>query len=76
MVQEKAGSCNTHPDVLAQVKATDKGNKRKISEQKEVDILLIKQKWQHNEGQFKVIKYIDNVREEKLTWAEIIFDGV
>jgi hypothetical protein len=25
---------------------------------------------------FKAIKYFDDVREEKLTWAEIIFDGV
>ncbi len=30
VVQEKAGSCNTHLDVLAQVKATNKGNKRKV----------------------------------------------
>jgi hypothetical protein len=71
VAQEKAGSCNTHPDVLAQVEATDKGNKRKISEKKEVNILSIKQKWQRNKGWFKAIKYFDNVKEEKLTWAEI-----
>ncbi len=76
VTQEKAGSCNTHPDVLAQVKATDEGNKRKISEKKEVNILLIKQKLQCNEGWFKAIKYFDDVREEKLTWAEIISDDV
>ncbi len=62
--------------MLAQVEATDKGNKRKISKKKEVDILLIKQKWQRDEGRFKAIKYIDNVREEKLTWVEIIFNDV
>jgi hypothetical protein len=73
---EKAGSRSTHPDVLAQVKETDKRNKRKISEKKEVDILSIKQKWQRSEGRFKAIKYFDDVREEKLTRAEIIFDGV
>jgi hypothetical protein len=28
------------------------------------------------EGRFKAIKYFDDVREEKLTWAEIIFDDV
>jgi hypothetical protein len=76
VAQEKAGSCNTHPDVLAQVEATDEGNKRKISKKKEVDILSIKQKWQCNEGRFKAIKYSDDVKEEKLTWAEIIFDDV
>jgi hypothetical protein len=32
VAREKAGSRNTHPDVLAQVKATNKGNKRKLSE--------------------------------------------
>ncbi len=50
VAQEKAGSRNTHPDVLAKVEATDKGNKRKMSEKKEVDILLIKQKWQPTKG--------------------------
>ncbi len=62
--------------MLAQVEATDEGNKRKISEKKEVDILSIKRKWQRDEGQFKAIKYFDDAREEKLTWAEIIFDDV
>jgi len=62
--------------VLAQVEATDEGNKRKISEKKEVDILSIKRKWKRDEGWFKAIKCFDDVREEKLTWAEIIFDDV
>ncbi len=75
MVQEKVGSCNTHPNVLAQVEVTDKENKWKLSETK-VDILSTKRTWQHKEGQFKAIKYFDDVKEEKLTWAEIIFDDV
>ncbi len=62
--------------MLAQVEARDEGNKRKISEKKEVDILSIKRKWQRDEERFKAIKYFDDVREEKLTWAEIIFDDV
>jgi hypothetical protein len=61
--------------VLAQVEITDKGNKRKLSETK-VDILLTKQKWQCKEGQFNTINYFDDVKEEKLTWAGIIFDDV
>ena len=44
MAREKASSRNTHPDVLAQVEATDEGNKRKLSENNEVDILSIKRK--------------------------------
>ncbi len=61
--------------MLAQVEITDKGNKRKLSETK-VDILLTKQKWQCKEGQFNTINYFDDVKEEKLTWAGIIFDDV
>jgi hypothetical protein len=76
VARENAGSRNTHPDVLAQVEATDEGNKRKISEKKEVDVLSIKQKWQLDKGRFKAINFFDDVREEKLTWAEIIFDDV
>jgi hypothetical protein len=30
VAREKAGSRNTHPDVFAQVEATNKGNKRKL----------------------------------------------
>ena len=77
MAREKASSCNTHPDVLAQVEATDEGNKRKISEKKEVDILSIKQKMQHEEGRIKALEYFEEFsKEEKLTWVEIIFDDV
>jgi hypothetical protein len=47
-----------------------------MSEKKDVDILSVKRKWQRDEGRFKAIKYFDNVKEEKLTWADIIFDEV
>jgi hypothetical protein len=50
-------------------------NKRKLSEKK-VDLLLTKQKWQRKEGGFKAIKYFEDVKEEKLTWSEIIFNNV
>ena len=39
--REKAASRKTHPKVLAQMEATNKGNKQKMSETK-VDILLTK----------------------------------
>ncbi len=32
LAQEKAITCNTNPDVLAQVDTMDKGNKQKLSE--------------------------------------------
>jgi hypothetical protein len=34
VAREKAGFCNTHPDVLAQVETTDEENTRKISEKR------------------------------------------
>jgi hypothetical protein len=73
--QEKAGSRNTHLDVLAQVEVTDKGNTWILSEKK-VDMLSTKQKWQREEGQFKPIKYFGDVKEEKLTWTNILSDDV
>ena len=73
--QEKATSRNTHPEVLAQLNATDEGNKRKMSEVK-VDILSAKQKWQHEEGRIRAMKYFSDVKKEKLTWAEILFNSV
>ena len=48
-VREKAASRKTHPKVLAQMEATNKGNKRKMSETK-VDILSTKRKCQREEG--------------------------
>ena len=64
LVQARAGSHNTHPAVLAQVDATDKGNKQKLTEKK-IAILLAKQKWQHKEGWFKASRYVDNIKEDK-----------
>ena len=42
LAREKATSRNTHPDVLAQVDATDTGNKRKCSEKK-ADVISTRQ---------------------------------
>ena len=77
MAREKASSRNTHPDVLAQVEATDEGNKRKLSENNEVDILSIKRKMQREEGRIKALENFEEFsKEEKLTWVEIIFNDV
>lgn len=73
LAREKADSRNTHPDVLAQVDATDKGNKRKLLVEK-VDILQMKRKRQREEGRFEAMQYFDKIEEEKLTWSRIIFD--
>jgi hypothetical protein len=74
-VQEKATSRNMHPNVLAQVEATDAGNKRILSEKK-ADLISTKRKWQRDEGRFQVLKYFDHSKVERLTRAAILFhDG-
>ena len=73
LAREKADSRNTHPDVLAQVDATDKGNKQKLLVEK-VDILQMKRKRQREEGRFEAMQYFDKIEEVKLTWSRIIFD--
>jgi hypothetical protein len=73
--REKATSRNMHPNVLAQVEATDAGNKRKFSE-KMADLLSSRQKWQRNEGRFQALEYFEHGKEERLTWAAVLFyDG-
>jgi len=74
LVWEKAGSWNTHPDVFAQVDAIDTGSKQKLSEIK-VEILSTKPKQQQEEGQFEAIRYFNNIKENKLTWSEALFNN-
>jgi hypothetical protein len=75
LAREKATSRNTHPDVLAQVDATDTGNKRKLSEKK-ADVISTRQKLQREVGRFQAIKYFADTKEQTLPWAEVLFyDG-
>jgi hypothetical protein len=71
--REKATSRNMHPNVLAQVDATDTGNKQKFMSDKKADVLSTRQKWQRDVGRFEVIKHFDHTKEETLTWAEVLF---
>jgi len=52
--REKTASRKTHPKVLAQMEATNEGNKRKMSESK-VDILSTKRKCQREEGRTRAM---------------------
>ena len=72
LAREKAASRNTHPDVLAQVDAVDRGNKRKFLAPK-VDKLLTKRKRQREEGRMEAMQYFDKINKMKLTWADVIF---
>ncbi len=65
--REKATSRNMHPNVLAQVDATNMGNKQKFMSDKKADVLSTRQKWQCNVGRFKAIKHFGHTKEETLT---------
>jgi hypothetical protein len=74
--REKANSCCSHPDVLAQVDATDARNKRNLPEKKD-DAISTKRKQQRDEGRIRALKYFTDIKDVELTWAESIFnDGV
>ena len=68
LAREKAASRNTHPDVLAQVDAIDRGNKQKFSEQK-VDKLWTKRKRQREEGRMEAMQYFDKKINEVKRWT-------
>ena len=70
LAREKATSCNTHPDVLAQVDVTDTGNKQKCSEKK-ADVISTRQKLQRDVGRFQAIKYFIDTKEQILPLAEV-----
>ena len=72
LAREKATSRNTHPDVLAQVDATDTGNKRKLPEKK-ADVISTRRKLQQDVGRFQAIKYFIDTKEETLPLAEVLF---
>ena len=71
--REKANSRCSHPDVLAQVDATDARNKRNLSEKKD-DAISTKRKQQRDEGRIRALKYFTDIKDMELTWAESIFD--
>jgi len=61
--------------VLAQVDATNTGNKRKLSE-KEADVISTRRKLQRDVGRIQAIKYFVDTKEQTLPWAEVLFhDG-
>jgi hypothetical protein len=74
-VQVKANSCSLHPDVIANLEATNKGNKRKYVSETKVDVIGTRQKRQRDMGRFKVMQYFDRNKDKKLTWAALLFNN-
>jgi hypothetical protein len=73
--REKATSRCNHPEVLAQVDATDARNKRRILSEKKDDVISTKRKQQRDKGRIRAHQYfVANIKGVKLTWAELLFN--
>jgi hypothetical protein len=72
--REKATSRCNHPEVLAQVNATDEQNKRIFLVKKEDDTISTKRKHQRGEGRIRAHQYFAENKDLKLTWAELLFN--
>ena len=55
--ERKADSRNAHPDVIANLEATNKRNKRKYVSEKKVDVIGTRRKRQPNMGRFEAMHY-------------------
>ena len=71
--REKATSQCNHPEVLAQVDASNARNKRILSEKRE-DTVSTKRKQQRDEGRIRAHQYFASIKGVKLTWAELVFN--
>jgi hypothetical protein len=61
--QEEANSCSLHPDVIANLEATNKGNKRKYVSEKKFDVIGTRRKRQRDMGWFEAMQYFDGNKE-------------
>ena len=76
LVQEKANSCLSHPDVIAHTSVMKAGNKHSFSVMKVEDAISTRRKRQRDMGRYEVMKYYDKeVKIKKLTWSVIFEDA-
>ena len=71
--ERKADSCNAHPDVIANLEATNKRNKRKYVSEKKVDVTGTRRKRQHDMGRFEVMQYFEGNKDKTLMWSALLF---
>ena len=62
LAREKADSRNAHPDVIANLEATNKRNKCKYVSEKKVDVIGTRRKRQRDMGRFKAMQYFEGTR--------------
>jgi hypothetical protein len=75
LAREKANSCNAHPDVIANLEATNKRNKCKYVSEMKVDVIGTRRKRQCDMGRFKAMQYFDGNKDKKLTWLALLFSN-
>ena len=62
--------CN---DLIANLEATNKRNKRKYVSEKKVDVIGTRQKRQRDMGRFEAMQYFERNKNKKLTWSALLF---
>ena len=75
LAREKADSRNAHPDVIANLEATNKRNKRKYVSEKKVDVIGTRRKRQRDIGQFEAMQYFDGNKDTTLMWSALLFSN-
>ncbi len=59
--------------MIANLEATNEGNKHKYVSETKVDVIGTRQKRQRDMGQFEAMQYFDRNKDKKLTWAALLF---
>jgi hypothetical protein len=72
VAREKADSRNAYPDVIANVEATNKRNKRKFVSEKKVDVIATRRKRQRDIGRFEAMQYFDGNKDTTLMWSALL----
>ena len=73
LAREKADSRNAHPDVIANLEAANKRNKRKYVSEKKVDVIGTRRKRQRDMGRFEAMQYFDGNKDKTLMWSALLF---
>ena len=75
LAREKADSRNAHPDVIANVEATNKRNKRKFVSEKKLNVIGTRQKRQRDMGRFEAMQYFEENKNKTLMWSALLFSN-
>jgi hypothetical protein len=69
----KADSRNANPDVIANLEATNKWNKRRYVSEMKVDVIGTRQKRQRDMGRFEAMQYFEGNKDKTQMWSALFF---